>query len=73
MLYIISTTIDYMHQLYFLYMLHYPVIYSLSKRKSGICKELFTLARLKIVQSYHQELVSHPIPEHIEAASLVIK
>ena len=26
-----------------------------------------TLARLKIVPSYHQELVSHLMPEHIEA------
>ena len=29
---------------------------------------VFTLARLKIVPSYHQELVSHPMPEHIEAS-----
>ena len=28
---------------------------------------VFTLARLKIVPSYHQELVSHPMPEHIKA------
>ena len=34
---------------------------------------VFTLARLKIVPSYHQELVSHPMPEHIETASLVRK
>ena len=27
----------------------------------------FTLARLKIVPSYHQEFVSHPMPGHIEA------
>ena len=26
---------------------------------------VFTLARLKIVLIYHQELVSHPMPEHI--------
>ena len=35
MLYIISTTIDYLHQLCFLYMLNYPVIYSPSKKESG--------------------------------------
>ena len=28
---------------------------------------VFTLARLEIVPSYHYELVSHPMPEHIEA------
>ena len=28
-----------------------------------------TLAKLKIVPSYHQELASHPMPEHIEALS----
>ena len=33
LLYIISTTIDYMHQLCFLYMLNYPVIYSLAERE----------------------------------------
>ena len=33
MLYIIRTTIDYMHQLRILYMLHYPVMHSLSKRE----------------------------------------
>ena len=31
MLHIISTTIDYMHKLCFLYMQNYPVIYSLSE------------------------------------------
>ena len=30
---------------------------------------VFTLARLKIIYSYHQELVSHPMPDHIEALS----
>ena len=30
---------------------------------------VFTLARLKIVPSYHQELLSHPMPEHTEALS----
>ena len=28
-----------------------------------------TLAGLKIVPSYHHELVSHPMPEHIESFS----
>ena len=72
MMYIISTTIDYMHQLCFLYMLNYPVIYSLSERErvevnmQGI---VFTLERSKIVPSYHQEIISHPMPECIEALS----
>ena len=37
--------------------------------KSGVNMQgtVFTLTRLKIVPSYHQELVSHPMPEHIEA------
>ena len=30
---------------------------------------MFTLARLKILHTYHHELVSHPMPEHIEALS----
>ena len=30
---------------------------------------VFTLARLKIVPSHHQYIVSHPMPEHIEALS----
>ena len=37
MLYIISKTIDYLHQLCFIYKLNYPVIYSLSECESG-CK-----------------------------------
>ena len=28
---------------------------------------VFTIARLKIVPSHHHELVSHAMPEHIEA------
>ena len=27
-----------------------------------------TIARVKMVPSYHEELVSHPTPEHIEAS-----
>ena len=30
----------------------------------------FILARLKIIPSYHQELVSHPVPDHNETCSL---
>ena len=65
MLYIISTT-NYMHKLYFLYMLNYPVIYSLSKRERvaiNMQGTVSTVARLKIVPSYHQELVPHPMPD----------
>ena len=44
--------------------------YSLSEREREAVNmqgTVFTLARLKIVHNYHQELVSHPMPEHIEA------
>ena len=61
-----------MYQFCFLYMLHYPVMYSLSERERvavNMQGTVFTLARLQIVPSYHQELVSHPMPEHIEALS----
>ena len=49
-----------------------PVIYSLSERERervavNVHGTVFALARLRIVPSYHQELVSHPMPEHIEA------
>ena len=58
-------------------MLNYPVIYSLSKSvrvEVNMQGTVFTLARLKIVPSYHQEFVSHPTPEHIETyTSLVTK
>ena len=44
------------------------VIYSLSESVAiNMQGTVFTLARLKTVPSYHQELVSHPMPEHIEA------
>ncbi len=49
-------------------MLKYPVMHSLSERERvavNMQGTVFTLARLKIVQ----ELVSHPMPEHIEALS----
>ena len=40
-----------------------------SERESGSNMQgtVFTLASLKIVPSYRQELVSHPMPENIEA------
>ena len=57
-----------------IYKLNYPVIYSLSERERerervavNMQGTVLTLARLKIVPSYHQELVSHPMLEHIEA------
>ena len=46
-------------------MLNYPVIYSLSERAREwqyIQGTVFTLARLKIVHCYLQELVAHPMP-----------
>ncbi len=53
-----------------LYMLNYRVIYSLSEREwQNMQATVFTLAKLKIVPSYHQELVSHPMPGYIEALS----
>ena len=48
------------HQLCFLYMLNYPVMYSLSERereRQKACKELFTLARLKIVPTIKNLIV----------------
>ena len=30
---------------------------------------VFTLARLKIVPSYHQKVLSHTLPEHVEGIS----
>ena len=61
MLYIISTTIDYTHQLCFLYMLSYPVIYSLSERERvevNMQGTVFTLSKIENRSSYHQELLS---------------
>ena len=56
-----------MHQLSFLCMLNYLVIYSLSERErewQKTCKELFTIARLKVVPRYHQKLVCQSILKH---------
>ena len=55
----------YMHQLCFLYMLNYVVIYLLPERERvtvNVQGIVFTFARLKIVHSYLQEPVSHPLP-----------
>ena len=71
MLYIISTTIDCVHQLCFLYMLHYPAVYSSEREREAVDMQgtVFALARLEIVPSI--ELVSYPMPEHDELKSLV--
>ena len=72
MLYIISTTINYMHQLCLLYMLNYSShLLTERERESKRARNCVYLARLKLVPSYNQELVSHPMPEHIEALKLV--
>ena len=64
MLYIISIAIDYIHTLCFLY------TQCLRERVAiNMQGTMFTLAKLKIVPSDHQELVLHPMPEHIEALS----
>ena len=70
---------DYMHQLYFLYMLKYPVIYLLSERERGEgesgskhARNCVYLSKMKIVPSYHQEFISHPMPEHIEGLSSLV-
>ena len=63
-----------LYQFCFLYMLHYPVIYSLSERKreretgSKHARNCVYLSKIEI-SSYHQGLVSHPMPEHVEALS----
>ena len=53
---------------------HHPVTYSLSESERervavNMQGTVLTLTRLKIVPSYHQELVSHPMAEHIETLS----
>ena len=58
-----------------LYMLNYPVMYSLSERERAAVNmqgTVFNLARLKIVPCYHHELVSHSMPEHIEALTNLV-
>ena len=52
-----------------LYTLNYPVVYSHLRERVTVNMQgtVFPLARLKIVPSYHQEFVSHPVPEYIEA------
>ena len=56
------STSDYMHQLSFLLAVR-------ERETVSMQGTVFTLARLKIVPSYNQETVSHPIPQHIEALS----
>ena len=51
-------------------MLHNPVMHSLSEKERvavNVHGTEFTLPRLKMVPSYHQELVPHPMPEHVES------
>ena len=69
MLYIFSTTIEYTHQLCLLYMLHYPVIYSLSERESGSkhAKNCVHLSNENFLATIKN--LSRPMPEHIEALS----
>ena len=72
MLFIISTTIDYMHQLCFLYA---KLSSHLLAVRESIHMEgtVFTLARLKIVPSYHQELVSHPMQSILKHQASLVK
>ena len=76
-MYIISTTINFMHQLCFLYMLNIQISTCCRREREQVAVNMhgtvFTLARLKWVPSNHQELVSHPMPEHIEASLYRIK
>ena len=62
-----------MYQLCYLNMLNYPVIYSLSERDSSSkCARNNVYLSKSGNSSYHQELVSHPMPEHVvELTSLV--
>ncbi len=72
MLYIISTTINYMHQLCFIYAKRFSHLLAVRERERVAVKmqgTVFTLARLEIVHCYHQELVSHPMSEDIESLS----
>ena len=65
-----------MHQLCFLYMLNYLVMYSLSEREregereSG-SKHARTCVYLSRIETsfYHQELVPHPMTEHVDELS----
>ena len=61
----------------FIYMLNYPVInypvtYSLPERESSSKHAKNCVDLIKIENSsYHQELVPHPMPEHVDELSLV--
>ena len=63
-----------MHRLFLLYMLNYPVMYSLQERERATVNKqgnMFTLARFEN-SSYHQDLVSHPMPEHVDEFSSIV-
>ena len=68
MLYIVSTTIDYVCISY-----AFSICYTIQsstrcpRERVAVNMQGTAIARLKIVPNYHQELVSHPMPEHIEA------
>ena len=68
MLSIIGTTfsIDSIHQLSFPYIINYIASHILAVQRQSeqyTCKELFTLARLKIVPTIKD--LSYPMPEHV--------
>ena len=52
---------------------HLHAIWEREKVAVNAQGNVFTLARLKIVPSHHQELASHPMPEHIEALSYLVQ
>ena len=67
---IISKTIDYASVMLSVYATHLLAVLSERERVAvNMQGTVFTLVRLKIVPSYLQELLSHPMPEHIEALS----
>ena len=63
-----------MHQSLFLYVLNYPDMHSLSEKESG-CTHTGNCVYLSKIEnsSYHQELVSHPIPEHVDELSSLVR
>ena len=73
MLYIISTTFDYIYQLCFLYMLNCHQL-TLQERESSSKHERNYAYLSKIENSSdHQELISHPIPEHIGVLDFLVR
>ena len=69
-----SISLASMHQLCFLHMLNYPVMDSLSLHESG-SKHARNYVYLSKIEncSYHPELVSHPIPEHVDKLSSSVR